>query len=206
MKKIIIGLLICLMIAAIIVISTLGYNVGIKYSENIQIDIAIGKNVNIEEIKQIADEVFGKGKSIVQVVDLYNDMVEITVKEATDEQIESLNTKINEKYELENTVEDDISVKKNANTKLRDLIKPYLLPITISAIIIVAYNTIRFHKQGTLKVLYKTVMYIIAPQAILFSLYAITRLPINSITPVLSLIIYIISAYLSSFKLLDENK
>ena len=205
MKKLIIGLLICLMLSAIIIIPILGFNVGIKYSENTQIDIPIKKEVNVQEIQKIADEVFGKGKAIAQIIELYNDSVEITVKEATSEQIEELNTKINEKYEIENIVSEDVSVIKNANTKLRDLITPYLLPIFVSAIIIVIYNIIRFHKLGIWKVLYKTVMYIIAPQAILFSLYAVTRLPINNITPILSLIIYIMSAYINSYKLLKEN-
>ena len=43
MNKIIKILLVCLFIAGIIVISTIGFNVGTKYSENTQIGINIGK-------------------------------------------------------------------------------------------------------------------------------------------------------------------
>ena len=39
MKKVIQILLICLIIAGIIVISTIGFNVGTKYAENTQINI-----------------------------------------------------------------------------------------------------------------------------------------------------------------------
>lgn len=204
MKKVIQILLICLMIAGIVVIATLGFNVGLKYSENTQINIAIEKEFNIEDIQKIADEVFGNNKAIVQVVELYEDMIQITVKEASQEQIENLNTKINEKYELENEVSDFL-ITNNANTKLRDLVKPYILPIVISVIIILVYEMIRFNKLGIWRVLYKSGMIIIAPQAILFSVYAITRLPINRLTAIISLALYIASIFCGIAILLKEN-
>ena len=192
-KKIISILLILVMIASIIIIETIGFNVGLEYSENTQININLEKEVEIEDIQKIADEVFGKHKTIVQIVELYNDMIQITTREASDEQIEELNNKLNEKYELENTVSDNFVISHNSNTKLRDIAMPYILPISLSAVIIVIYNIIRFRKQGIWKVLYKNVMCIIAPQAILFSIYAITRLPINYLTTIISLMVFISS-------------
>ena len=59
MKKVIQILLICLIIAGIIVISTIGFNVGTKYAENTQINIYIGSEFKIEDIRSITDEVFG---------------------------------------------------------------------------------------------------------------------------------------------------
>ena len=201
MKKIISIVLIFLMLIVIIIIATLGFNVGKKYSENSQINIYIGKEVKKEDLESIAEEIFGKNKSIVQLVELYNDMAQITVKEVTDEQIEELNTKINEKYELENTIGEELIVTQNANARLRDLIYPYLLPIAISGIIIIIYNVIRFRKVGKLKVLYKTIMFLVVPQAILASIYAIFRIPITRMVSVLSIILYITSAFGSNFYL-----
>lgn len=204
MKKVIQILLICLMIAGIIVIATLGFKVGLKYSENTQINIAIEKDYNIKDIKAIAAEVFGNNKTTIQVVELYEDMVQITVKEASQEQIEEFNNKINEKYEIENTME-DIIVSYNANTKLRDLAKPYIAPIAISAVLVVAYEVVRFHKLGMWKILYKLAMSIIAPQAVLFSIYAVLRLPINRLTAIISLGIYIASICYGITTLLNKN-
>ena len=87
MKKVVSILLICLLIAGIILISTMGFNVGLKYSENTQIAINIGKKFDVRDVKAIASEVFGKQRVIVQKVELYEDMVQITVKDATEEQI-----------------------------------------------------------------------------------------------------------------------
>ena len=192
MKRVVSILLICLLIAGIIVIAVKGFNVGLKYSENTQIAINIGKTFEINDIKQITSEVFKGQRVIIQKVELYEDMVQITVKEASEEQINELNTKINEKYELENSI-DDVELVQNANVRLRTLIKPYILPISILSIVTILYAMIVYRKQGILYVLYTTAMAIVAPQAILSSLYAVTRIPINRLTSIIAVVVYIAS-------------
>ena len=59
MKKIVQVLLIFLIIAGIIVISTAGFNVGLKYSEHTEISINVGSQFNVADIKAITKEVFG---------------------------------------------------------------------------------------------------------------------------------------------------
>ena len=197
MKKIAQIILICLVLAGIIVIATLGFNVGIRYGENTQININIGKEFDSKDIKNIAKEVFGNQSVIVEYVEIYKDVVQITVKDATDEQIAELNNKINEKYELSNDLSnaDDVLVARNANTRLRDLVMPYILPISISAAIIVIYEVIRFRKLGVWKVLYEAILAIIAPQAVLFSIYAIARIPVNRLTAAISIALYMLSVF-----------
>ena len=192
MKRVVSILLICLLIAGIIVIAVKGFNVGLKYSENTQIAINIGKTFEINDIKQITSEVFKGQRVIIQKVELYEDMVQITVKEASEGQINELNTKINEKYELENSI-DDVEVVQNANVRLRTLIKPYILQISILSIVTILYAMIVYRKQGILYVLYTTAMAIVAPQAILSSLYAVTRIPINRLTSIIAVVVYIAS-------------
>ena len=93
-------------------------------------------------------------------------MVQITVKEASEGQINELNTKINEKYELENSI-DDVEVVQNANVRLRTLIKPYILPISILSIVTILYAIIVYIKQWILYFLYTTAIPKLAPQPIL---------------------------------------
>ena len=197
MKKVAQIILICLVLAGIIVIATLGFNVGVRYGENTQININIGKEFDSKDIKNIAKEVFGNQSVIVEYVEIYKDVVQITVKDATDEQIAELNNKINEKYELSNDLSnaDDVLVARNANTRLRDLVMPYILPISISAAIIVIYEVIRFRKLGVWKVLYEAILAIIAPQAVLFSIYAIARIPVNRLTAAISIALYMLSVF-----------
>ena len=192
MKKVIQILLICLIIAGIIVISTIGFNVGTKYSENTQININIGTEFQISDIRKITNEVFNNTPVIIQQVELYKDMVQITVKSATDEQISNLNDKINEKYNLENKIS-DIIVRNNPNVRLRNIVKPYIMPVVIVSVITIAFAMIMYRKLGIWKVLYETAMSIVAPQAILSSFYAVTRLPINRLTVAISITVYIAS-------------
>lgn len=200
MKKIVQVLLICLIIAGIIVISTAGFNVGLKYSEHIEISINVGSQFNVADIKAITKEVFGNTNVLVQQVELYKDMVQITVKEATEEQISSLNDKINEKYEIENQLT-DIKIVHISNVRLRSIIKPYILPISIVSIITIVFAMIVFRKLGALKVAYEVAISIVAPQVILASLYAVTRIPINRLTSIIAIIIFIISLVLPMVKL-----
>lgn len=200
MKKIVQVLLICLIIEGIVVISTVGFNVGLKYSEHIEISINVGSQFNVADIKAITKEVFGNTNVLVQQVELYKDMVQITVKEATEEQISSLNDKINEKYEIENQLT-DIKIVHISNVRLRSIIKPYILPISIVSIITIVFAMIVFRKLGALKVAYEVVISIVAPQAILASLYAVTRIPINRLTSIIAIIIFIISLVLPMVKL-----
>ena len=212
MKKIIQVLLICLIIVGIIVISTAGFNVGLKYSEHTEISINIGSQFDVADIKTIVKEVFGNKETLVQQVELYKDMVQITVKDATEEQISSLNDKINEKYGLENQIT-DIKIVNISNTRLRNIVKPYILPISIVSIITIVFAMIAFRKLGALKVAYNVAMSIVAPQAILASIYAITRIPVNRLTSVIFMIVFIASIILpivnlnkEKEKLLNESK
>ena len=205
MKKIVQVLLICLIIAGIIVISTAGFNVGLKYSEHIEISINVGSQFNVADIKAITKEVFGNTNVLVQQVELYKDMVQITVKEATEEQISSLNDKINEKYEIENQLT-DIKIIHISNVRLRSIVKPYILPISIVSIITIVFAMIVFRKLGALKVAYEVATSIVAPQAILASLYAVTRIPINRLTSIIAIIIFIISIILPMVKMNKERE
>lgn len=202
MKRIIQILLTCLMIAGIIVILTIGFNVGLIYSENMQISINIGTSFEIKDIKEITNEVFKGQEVLIQQVELYRDVVQITVREATEEQIANLNTKINEKFDLENEVS-DIEITQNANVKLKNIIKPYILPVAIVSVITILLAMLIFRKLGVWAVLYTTAINIVAPQAILASIYAVTRLPINRLTAAISVIIYIASVTLIFAHLYD---
>lgn len=204
MKKIIRILLICLIIAGTIVISTIGFNVGIKYSANTQISINMKQEFNVQDVKKIAKEVFKNQPVLVQQVEIYKDMAQITVKEASEEQINELNQKINEKYGLENKIE-DLYVTNNSNVKLKTIANQYKIPIAIVSIIVILYAMALYRKLGIWKVLYTTALNMIVPQTILFSVYAVTRLPINRATAVISIMVYI-SSIILSFVHLSKKK
>ena len=207
MKKLIYAILACIIIAGVVITLTIGLKVDLIYSKNAEIDIYVEKVVNIEEIRAIAKEVFPNEKVMVNQIELFEDMVAITVTDRADEnlkdQIEQLKTKINEKYgsDIETA---DITIIHNPKVKLSSIIKPYIAPIAISAVIILVYVIVRYRKLGIIKTALSYLLYTGAVQAVFFGVLAISRFPINRFVVPVVLMLYIITITTLSFK--NEKK
>lgn len=207
MKKLIYAILACIIIAGVVITLTIGLKVDLIYSKNAEIDIYVEKVVNIEEIRAIAKEVFPNEKVMVNQIELFEDMVAITVTDRADEnlkdQIEQLKTKINEKYgsDIETA---DITIIHNPKVKLSSIIKPYIAPIAISAVIILFYVIVRYRKLGIIKTALSYLLYTGAVQAVFFGILAISRFPINRFVVPVVLMLYIITITTLSFK--NEKK
>ncbi len=194
MKKIIYAIWAGIIVAGIAVICSIGLKADIVYSKNAQIDVYVGKTVNVQEIRDIVNEVFPNLSASVQKVELFDDMVAITIPDNTDEnlkeQLEQLNTKINEKYGIENSI-DDIVVVHNPKARLSSIIEPYITPIAISAVIILIFVAVRYRKLGFIKTVFKYIIYILGIEALYLSLLAIVRFPINEYVIPIGLILYV---------------
>lgn len=188
-----------IIIVGIIITCIWGLNFSMPYSAHKEINIIIGQEFKNQDIYDITKEVIGNQPIRIQKVELYEDMVSISVKDITEEQIGNLNTKINEKYGIENKVE-DILVTSTPNVRGRDLIKPYIMPVALSFLLILCYIVVYVmicnHTNKTinmLKAVIGTVEVILEFQLLYLALLAITRLPINALTVPFAIIIYILT-------------
>lgn len=208
MKKVIYGILACVIVIGIIITATIGLNVDIVYSKNVEIDAYIGKTADIKDIKQIAKEVFGGEKMIVQKIELFDDMFSITMKDKSDEElnekVEQFVSKLNEKYSTELKADNDITIVHNPKIRLSSIIKPYILPIAISTVIILVFAGIRYRKLGILKIVISYLGYLLFVEGTYFGLLAITRFPINRFVIPIGLAIMIVIFTTLSFK--NEQK
>ena len=196
MKKIIYAIMICIIIVGIVIITTLGLNADIIYSKNVELDIYLGKYFEKTDIQNIVNEVFPNERAIIQEVELFQDMVSITLpdnrtEEELNKKVEELNTKINEKYELENKVE-DIEINHNPKIKLSSILTPYITTLGISILIILIYVGIRYRKIGLVKTLLTYILLIIAVEMLLLSIIAITRFPVNRLVIPIGLLLFVI--------------
>lgn len=200
---------IIIILLGIIMMCAKGLVFDLRYSESEQIQISIGKDFDIAEIKQIAKEVFSKQNVMINKIGEDKQDVAIRVKDYTDEQVIQLNDKINEKYELENK-EEDVKKIHNTNVRGRDIIKHFIWSISISTIIILAYVMMRYRKQGPVKIAIELLVYLLLTEMVLLSIYAITRLPISRITVPIAIIVYIatimIFVYCKAKKINNEEK
>lgn len=208
MKKVIYAILICLIIAGIVIIVTVGLKADIIYSKNVELDIYLGKSFEIKDIQNIVNEVFPKERAIIQEIELFEDTVSITLEDNRTEEelnskIEELNKKINEKYELENEAK-DITVTHNPKIKLSSILMPYVYSLGISLVIILIYVGIRYRKLGIVKTLITYLLAIGATEILLLSVIAITRFPINRLVIPVGLLIFVVVITILGFS--NERK
>ncbi len=204
MKKSVLYVVIGLIIIIGIALGMLkGLNYSLEYQANEKVELYIGKVVDRKDIEEISNNVFGKNENKVQIVEIFNDMVAVTVKDSNDEQIENFVNAINEKYGVEYT-KDDVEVIKESQMSIFDIIKPYIVPIIIALAIAVIYIAIRYHKLGFWKTLLSAVLWIIVIEALLYSIYAITRLSVNATTIPIALMAFVFTVLGISIN--NENK
>ena len=145
-KKIIaIAILALIILAGIVVVNILGFNKQLEFKQGQSIDVYVKKEIDEKKIKEIANEVLGK-ENMVQLVEIYKDMVTIRAEQITEEQKNNIVNKIKENYEFDQTAEETI-INTVPATRILDMYKHYVVPMLISGVIILAYMLIRYNKE-----------------------------------------------------------
>lgn len=194
MKKIVYAVLAVIIVFGIIVIATVGFNVDVIYSNHRELKVYVGKDYNIDEVKQIVKEVIPKEKIIINKVEKFNDSFIIKTDKISDEQLEDLKQKISEKYEIsEENRENLITISDVGNLRIRDLIRPYVVPIIIATIIILVYMSILYKRLGIVKVIMQEIIVLVIVGALLLSIIAITRCPVNRMFVPSVLTVYVVT-------------
>ena len=208
MKKVIYAILICIIIAGIIIIATMGLKADIIYSKNVELDIYLDKTFEREDIQSILNEVFPNERAIIQEIEVFGDMCSITISDTRTEEelnskIEELVAKVNEKYDLELKTE-DVQVIHNPKIKLSSIVLPYAFTLGISMVIILIFVGIRYKKLGVLKTLGTYVLSILAVEMLLLSIIAIFRIPVNRLVIPLGLLLLVVVITILGFR--NEKK
>ncbi|MBO5004535.1 MAG: hypothetical protein J6D03_04690 [Clostridia bacterium] len=194
MKKIVYAVLAVIIAIGIIVIATVGFNVDVIYSNHREIKVYVGKDYNIDEVRQIVNEVIPKERVVINKQEKFNDSFIIKVNKISDEQLESLKQKLIEKYEISEENRDNaITIADIGSLRIRDLVRPYVLPIIISTLVILAYMCIRYKKLGMAKVIIQEIIVLAIAGALLLSIIAITRCPVNRMFIPSMLTVYVLT-------------
>ncbi len=197
-KKRKIALILFLIIFAVDIILTgvLGLRANMYYSGGTTIRFQLSNTtIDIKDIKSIANEVFGKN-CMVKKVEFFNDNALIKVKEANDDQLNDLCTKINDKYSSSITT-DDLKVEYQANVKIRSVVEPYIIPVGISVILILVYYAIRFKGSKEMGGYVKSIVVI---EVLFYSLYAICRVKFSELTMPVALSLFTLTTLIYTTK------
>lgn len=181
-----------------------------KYNIAQKIYISIGDDYSVDDIKTIANEVFSKDNTNVEKSKDNEKYVSIEANLITEQDLESLNNKINEKYNLTNktssiSASNVIKSEEMPRVRLTDMAKQYLFYTIIATIIVLVYFAIRFRKLGIAKVMLESISTIVFSELLYMAIIAITRASINKIIIIAAFAIYIcVLTYLNK-KYIDKN-
>lgn len=220
--KNIIYIIICLIIVAgIVVWKTVGFNMELQYSSRKQIELTNKTGIEISDIKKMVSEVLGNTRFIVQPVETFGNAVSIVAEDMTEEQKNSIVEKFNEKYYSEDSSEeskessdkssdkkidnDDIKIVSIPFTRVKDVIKPYILPGIITLVLVTMYFTIRFRRLGYKKIFAKTLIVPVVAETLMFSIIAITRIPFGRVAITLGIALYLMTIFVLTNKFENER-
>lgn len=167
------------------------FTFSLAYDSSVRMDVYIGKDYDTEEVRNLVKETVGTNDVIIQKVETFNDMVAITARELSEEQKKNIIDKINEKYETEITL-DEVSVTNIPHYDGTDLLNRYVLPMVISAIVIIIYIAIRYNKLGIVKMPIRTILWSIIVELLYVSIISLARIPVSFYTIPLGIVIEII--------------
>ncbi len=189
-KRFILIISILIIVAGIVVISTIGLNMGLDYSEAKNIKIYFGTEYNNEQINQMLNDVFGSESRKVQDIEYFNDAISITIKQISDEQINTIKENVSKEYNIDD-IDEHVLVNDMPSIRIRDIIKPYIMPIVITTIAIFAYFGIRFRKLGVINCVILPLSVLIVFELLYISLLAIFRIPFGKLVIPIALLMYI---------------
>ena len=181
-----------------------------KYNINQKILVSIGDDYTVEDVQAIANEVFSSTDTKVEKSEDDEKYASIDAKLVTEEDIENLNNKINEKYSLSNEA-DSISATNMIfkedipRVRLIDMAKQYMLYTVVATVIVLIYFGVRYKKVGLARVVSEPVALLLWTELLYLAVVAITRISVNKFVIIGAFSIYlIVITYLNS-KYLDES-
>lgn len=205
-KKILIILAVIIAIAGIAMIAVKGFNYGILYSKTQRLNIYLENDFEIKDVEEIAKEVLGNN-TIVRKGNLFGTVASIISSEITEEQRDSIITKLDEKYEIEIDKDKDIVTMNVPQANIFDIISSYIAPSVIIFIIVLVYLAIRFRKLGIVKSLVIPIVSTILVLAVYVGIYAIARIPVNDLFMVFAMLLFIATLIFNTIRLnTAENK
>ena len=212
-KMLVLGIAL-LIVAGIVVVLFKGFNVDLMLKAHNELIYNIKGEYNLKDINMVCNEVFKDKDYRVLEYELFGDAVQICKETITDDEKAELIGKLNDVYYKDDIDSapsvDSVKVNEIPNVRLKDWIKPYLLPICITYTIIALYTLFRFNKIGSWKTLFELVVSVVSVIAILLSFIAIIRLPLKPyyITVILACSMIMTSCELLIFekRLSDVNK
>lgn len=194
-KKITLLVSVILIIIGAVLFAVMGFNYNLSYGEAKRIVVPMKDSFDLKDYNSISREIYGKSE--VQAISIFKEGVSIKVKDTNDEQLDTLVSKINEKYGYEYKRE-DLEVTSLPKVEVLNILKQAIIPVITTLLIVLVYMLIRYRKMKPLNIILNLLVPVILTQLTVLAVYLICRIPVtNMLLPVL-LTAYVVSIIYSA--------
>ena len=188
-------IIIFIIVAFIIVIGGIvckakGFNIELEYSPRNQIIISNNTELDLDKIDEISKYILTDRKVKVQNVERFGNAIQISAGSINEDEKKNLINKINEECNTDVSI-DDTQIQNIPGTRIRDILKPYILPGIITFAAVLLYFIIVYHKIGLSKVLLKGICVPIVIELLYYAIIAITRIEFGRIQNSIAIGIYV---------------
>lgn len=203
-KKIICFIIAVIIIAGIIICKTKGFNISLTYSARQQINLSSSNEIDEKKVAEISKSILTDRRVKVKKLERFGNAVQIIAETISEEEKQSLISKINEECGT-NISNDDTKIVQVPNTRIRDVIKPYIIPSAITFLAVLLYFIIMYHKIGLIKILLNGILVPILAELLYYSLIAITRIQFGIVTNSIAVGIYVITIGILTIRFQKEK-
>lgn len=199
-RKIFFGISLAIIILGIIMTGVNGLQKGIDFEGGTLIQINIGKQISVDEVREITDE-FDKEAHIIHSGKDNNEIIIKSKMDLSNEERNNIFEQFKEKYDLKD--EDLVQSQKFGPSIGKEIRKKSLLSAGIAVVAMLIYITWRFEFKFALS----AIIALIHDVLITLSVYAIFKIPINSsfIAAILTILGYSINDTIVIFDRIREN-
>lgn len=190
--KIVYIIIVLVIIIGAIVCGVKGFNIELQYSSRQEMILSHSTEFDVSKIEEISKSILENREVKVQKVERFGNAIEIVSSKISDEEKENIIKKINEECNMDIS-NDNIKIVDIPNTRIRDILKPYILPGIVTFVAVLLYFIIMYHKIGLNKVLLRGILIPITTEILYYSIIAITRVSFGRITNAIAIGLYIIS-------------
>ena len=218
-NKFILFVLALVLLAGIIVVCTKGFQVSLDLRAHDTLKFVFDKKFQMNDITKICDEVFKDKEYEVKTVEVFSDAIYIISPSITENEEKVLLEKLDDLYKSEEEKNEDNATESSeensseetildklekgskynlyhdSKVRIRDIVKPYILPSIICALIIIVYIAIKYRKLNNGKFLItvcKTLGEMLFVLLELLSIIAIARIPFTTtLIPIIMFIVVI---------------
>lgn len=204
-KKIGLIIVAIIIIVGAIVCKVKGFNIELAYSNRQEMNISNSTELDTKKIEEISKSILTDRKVKVQKLERFGNAVQIIAETISDEEKQNLINKINEECGT-NISNDNTKIVTVPNTRIKNILKPYILPSIITFVAVLLYFVVMYHKLGLRTVLLKGIFTPLIAELVYYSLIAITRIEFGRIANSFGIGLYILAVGMLAIKFQTQKE